>query len=162
MEPYHTWSPTLVTTDPFITTGRPSMKVFPNTLWTHCKHNCRSTTAYQWQGASKNSGHHPWSKFAEANYITVFTLVKVHIFDSEKATITISTEPIIRGWNDKQTGLWWVPILPGPAKKKPPNQALMLTKITPKQQTMYMNSQPQYKLYSTTMLQQGSHLRPHG
>ena len=48
-----------------------------------------------------------------------------------------------------------------PAKKKPPNQALKLMKTTPKQQTMYTNSQAQNRLYGTTMPQQGSQLKPH-
>ena len=34
----------------------------PNTIWTHCKCNCRSTTAYCSQGFSKNRGHCSWVK----------------------------------------------------------------------------------------------------
>ena len=41
------------------------------------------------------------SKFAEANYLSVFTLDEEQIFDGKKATITSSMESILYEWKDK-------------------------------------------------------------
>ena len=52
------------------------------------------------------------SKFADANYITVLTPTEVLIYDGEELKLEINREAVLRGWRDRETGLWCVPLNP--------------------------------------------------
>ena len=51
-------------------------------------------------------------KFADENYIAVLTPTEVLIYDSKDTHISVSIKPILKGWRDKTTGLWRVPLQP--------------------------------------------------
>ena len=46
------------------------------------------------------------NKFAEANYLTVFTPDGLKIFDEDKTKLSSTEEPILQGCWDPTTGLW--------------------------------------------------------
>ena len=52
------------------------------------------------------------SKFADADYITVFDKDEVNIYDSNDVKITVTRGAILRGWRCPTTGLWRVPLVP--------------------------------------------------
>ena len=52
------------------------------------------------------------SKFADAKYITVFTQKEVKIFDGGTMMITSTGEPILWGWQDPESGLWCISLIP--------------------------------------------------
>ena len=51
-------------------------------------------------------------KFVDANYITVLTPTEVLIYDGKDTNISVPNKLIIKGWRDKKTGLWSVPLQP--------------------------------------------------
>ena len=51
------------------------------------------------------------SKFADANYITIFDEEEVNIYDANNTEITVSRGAILKGWRMKDTGLWRVPLV---------------------------------------------------
>ena len=63
-------------------------------------------------------------KFADVNYITIFTPQEVTIFYGNTTNIASTGEPTLQGWRDPASGLWQIPLLP-------PNQ----TKAQSRQQT---------------------------
>ena len=89
------------------------------------------------------------SKVVEANYLTVFILNEVQIFDGNKTKIASMMEPIIWGWNDQQSGLWWVPILPGPSTENSKQQKMTRNVNLPSQNQRANNV---YKLPSTKQI----------
>ena len=50
------------------------------------------------------------SKVADAGYISVFDDEEVNVYDARTTKITTSSEPVMTGWRDKETGLWRVPL----------------------------------------------------
>ena len=55
----------------------------------------------------------------DANYITVLTPTEVLIYDGTNLQITINKEAILRGWRDKPSGLWRIPLSKaGPPQKQ--------------------------------------------
>ena len=50
------------------------------------------------------------SKFADANYITMFTPMNVKLYYGETTTIQASKPPFLAGWRDNKSGLWHVPL----------------------------------------------------
>ena len=59
------------------------------------------------------------SKFADAKYVSVLTPEEVLIFDDlGDLQLTISQEAVLKGWRCKTTGLWRVPLTPGPMDEK--------------------------------------------
>ena len=73
------------------------------------------------------------STFAEANYIMVFTLNKVQIFDGEKATIQAQWSPSFKGGRTNKHGFGGNQSYSDPANNKPLNQALMLMETNPQE-----------------------------
>ena len=49
-------------------------------------------------------------KFADKNYITVLTPTEVLTYDGKDTHISVTKGPIIKGWREKTTGLWCVPL----------------------------------------------------
>ena len=89
----------------------------------------------------------PWTKYK-------FLMVK-------KQQLQAQWSPSLEGGRTNKQYVGRYQSYPDPAMRKPPDQTLTPTKITPKWLTMYTNSQAQNRLYGTTMLQQGSQLKPH-
>ncbi|KAL7551824.1 hypothetical protein ACHAWF_015016 [Thalassiosira exigua] len=54
------------------------------------------------------------SKFADAGYVTVLTPTELLIYD-EKDYHRVDKEAVLRGWRDKGTGLWNVPLEENPS-----------------------------------------------
>ena len=48
------------------------------------------------------------------NYNMIFKPDEVKIFDGAQTTLLRTEEPILQGWGDPQTGLWWTLLHPGP------------------------------------------------
>ena len=57
------------------------------------------------------------SKFADAGYISILTPTEVIILEEDKYAQHVPKEAILRGWRDHATGLWRVPLEPGPPLK---------------------------------------------
>jgi hypothetical protein len=51
------------------------------------------------------------SKFAEADYITVYDKDEVNIYDATTTKIVISEEAVLKGWRDPTDGLWRIPLV---------------------------------------------------
>ena len=51
------------------------------------------------------------SKFAAANYITIFDKEEVNIYDANDTIITVSRGAILRGWMDTKSNLWRIPLV---------------------------------------------------
>ncbi len=51
------------------------------------------------------------SKFATANYITIFEKEEVNIYDANDTIITVSQGAILRGWMDTKSNLWHIPLV---------------------------------------------------
>ena len=51
------------------------------------------------------------SKFADANYISIFDNEEVNIYDANTTKITVSRGSILKGWHDAN-GLWRIPLVP--------------------------------------------------
>jgi hypothetical protein len=52
------------------------------------------------------------SKFADANYISIFDKEEVNLYDSNDVKITVTRGAILRGWRCPTTGLWREPLVP--------------------------------------------------
>ena len=50
-------------------------------------------------------------KYANANYITVFDNDEVNIYDANDTLVTVSKGAILRGWRDKESNLWRIPLV---------------------------------------------------
>jgi hypothetical protein len=50
-------------------------------------------------------------KFADANYITIFDKDKVNIYGANNSIITVTKGAILRGWQDKNSNLWHIPLV---------------------------------------------------
>ncbi len=50
------------------------------------------------------------SKFANANYITIFDKEAVNIYDANETTITITRGAMLRGFKCPMTGMWCIPL----------------------------------------------------
>jgi hypothetical protein len=51
------------------------------------------------------------SKFAAANYITIFDKDEVNMYDANDTIITVSRETILREWMDTKSNLWRIPLV---------------------------------------------------
>ncbi len=51
------------------------------------------------------------SKFADANYITMFDKEAVNIYDANDTTITVTRGAILRGFKCPMTGMWRIPLV---------------------------------------------------
>ena len=51
------------------------------------------------------------SKYADANYITIFDRDTVNIYDANDTEITVSKGAILRGWRDPTINLWRIPLV---------------------------------------------------
>ena len=51
------------------------------------------------------------SKFADANYTTIFTPQAIKNFGGDMAKISSTGEPTLKGWRDPTSGLWEIPLL---------------------------------------------------
>ena len=49
-------------------------------------------------------------KFADADYVTVLDKNELNIYDGRTTTITISEKAVLKGYRDKQSGLWRIPL----------------------------------------------------
>jgi hypothetical protein len=52
------------------------------------------------------------SKFADADYITIFDKDEVNIYNSNDVKITVTRGAILRGWRCLTTGMWRVTLVP--------------------------------------------------
>ena len=114
--------------DEFIATDQPSNKVFymptgkhtPASTIVKLKHNVRKPArTVDMVPALKHNSLISGSKFADANYITVLTPSEVLIYDGTNLQMTINKEAILRGWRDKPSGLWRIPLSKaGPPQKQ--------------------------------------------
>ena len=105
--------------DHFIPTAEPSRKVFfmptgettPASTISKLHHEVRepARTVDMVPGLKHNSLL-SGPKFADANYITLLTPTEVLIYDGQDLKITTSKEAILRGWRDKPSGLWRIPL----------------------------------------------------
>ena len=68
--------------------------------------------------------------------MTVFDGEEVYIYDSSNTKVTVSRESILRGWFDKDTNLWQVPLFPVVLN---PNTDTVLVNKPP---TEYLPDQP--------------------
>ena len=105
-------------TDLFIKTGQPSTKKFHTPFGqmaqaikaAQLQHQVRApaNTVDIFLGLQQNALL-SINKFAKANYVTVFMLEEVNIFDGMQTRITSTHQPIVIGWRDPVTGLWKIP-----------------------------------------------------
>jgi len=95
-------------------------------------------------GASRSPSPARRSKFADATYVTILTPTKVLIYDNSNLKITVSSEAIIRGWRDKVSGLWQVPLQ---ADHPPPQSEYLLLDAKSKEAIANV-----YKLPSTEQI----------
>ena len=51
------------------------------------------------------------SKYADANYITIFDKDTVNIYDANDTEITATKGTILRGWRDPDIKLWRIPLV---------------------------------------------------
>ena len=51
------------------------------------------------------------SKFADANYISIFDQEEVNVYDANTTQITVSCGSTLKGWRDRD-GLWRIPLVP--------------------------------------------------
>ena len=51
------------------------------------------------------------SKFADANYITIFDKDTVNIYDANDTVISVTKGAILRGWRDPAINLWRIPLV---------------------------------------------------
>ena len=75
-------------------------------------------------------------KFADANYITIFDKDEVNVYDANNTKISVSRDAILRGWRDKESGLWRIPLV-----HKVQNENTD-TVIVSKQPTEYLPERP--------------------
>ena len=118
--------------DDFIPTNQPSNKVFhvPTghvtraSMQAKLHHKVRepARTVDMVPGLKHNSLI-SGGKFADANYVTILTPTQVLIYDNNDLTISVNCDAILRGWRDKQSGLWRVPLQEGVA---PPDSEYIL------------------------------------
>ena len=93
------------------------------------------------------------SKYAEADYITIFDKEQVNVYDVNDVVISVSRGAVLRGWRDPKSGLWRIPLLPTIRQdtvnnmntetvlvNKPPTEFLPQRPPRLKQSQMYMNS----------------------
>ena len=57
-------------------------------------------------------------KFADANYVTILTPTEVLIYDAKGLIISTSKDAVLKGWRDKPSGLWRVPLRPNEPSAK--------------------------------------------
>ncbi len=50
-------------------------------------------------------------KFADAIYITIFDKDTVNIYNANNTIITVTKGAILRGWQDKNSNLWHIPLV---------------------------------------------------
>jgi hypothetical protein len=50
-------------------------------------------------------------KFVDANYVAIFNMDEVNIYDANKTKIIVSHSRILQGWRCKQMNLWQVPLI---------------------------------------------------
>ena len=105
----------------FIPTGKPSHKVFqlpdgtrtPASDIHQLHHNVRQPARDVHIVPTINSNSLlSTAKFATSGYITVFDGEEVNIYDSSNTKVVVTRDAILRGWFDKDTNLWQVPLLP--------------------------------------------------
>ena len=109
-----------------------------------------------------NSSLFSISKFSDANYHTFFTHQDVQNFDSKNLKMVKTSEPILQEWQDKHTGLWWIPLIPtdlGSPLHQP--QASIITNRNNSLNNVY-DFPAQTKLSGTTMQWPGSSQKQHG
>ena len=94
------------------------------------------------------------SKFADANYITIFTATAVTIYKGETTTINASRPPVLAGWWDDISGLWHVPLTAQHNDKH--------SQMHENPYTMCLNWQTAAKSLHTTMWQQDTPQNQHG
>ena len=51
------------------------------------------------------------SKYADANYITIFDKDTVNIYDANDMEITATKGAILRGWRDPDINVWRIPLV---------------------------------------------------
>ena len=79
------------------------------------------------------------NRFAEADYFSIFDKDEVNIYDARNMTITVSRGAILKGWRDKKSGQWRIPLVPNPkdleqdtvAVDRPPDQLLQGSQSPP-------------------------------
>ncbi len=57
-------------------------------------------------------------KFADADYVTILTPTEVLIYDATGLIINTSKDVVLKGWGDKPSGLWRVPLRPNDPSAK--------------------------------------------
>ena len=50
-------------------------------------------------------------KYADDNYITVFNLDTVNVYDANDTIITVTRDAILQGWRDTDNKLWRIPLV---------------------------------------------------
>jgi hypothetical protein len=88
------------------------------------------------------------SKFTNANYITIFDMEAVNIYDANDTTITITRGAILRGFKCPMTGMWRIPLVDLVRNNNtdtvivncPPSEFLPACPPPPKLSTTCMNS----------------------
>ena len=51
------------------------------------------------------------SKMCDAGYLSVFDEEEVRIYDARTTKITTSKPPVLKGWRDKVSTLWRIPLI---------------------------------------------------
>ncbi len=106
--------------DPFILTGRTSKKIFqiPDGTRTAAStiselvHNvCQPAKDIHIVPTIETNSFLSTAKFATAGYITVFDDKEMNIYDKQNTMLKVSRAAILRGWLDKKTNLWQIPLV---------------------------------------------------
>jgi hypothetical protein len=107
--------------DSFIPTGRQSTKVFQLLDGTRTAASTISELPFKIRQPAKEIHNVPTivensllsiPKTAEAGYITVFDDKEVNIYNARDTKVLVTRKAILRGWYDKTTKLWRVPLVP--------------------------------------------------
>jgi hypothetical protein len=105
----------------FIPTGRASTKEFQLPDGTRTAARTISELPFEIRNPAKEIHNVPTivensllsiPKMAEAGYITVFDDEQVNIYDARNTKVLVTRKAILRGWYDKTTKLWRLPLVP--------------------------------------------------
>jgi hypothetical protein len=81
------------------------------------------------------------SKYAEADYITIFNKEQVNVYNVNNVVISVSRGAVLQGWRDPKSGLWQIPLLLM-IRQKTVNNVNTETVLVNKPPTEFLPQQP--------------------
>ena len=105
--------------DPFIQTNTPSNKTFHLPTGGIVRASNKAKLEHNLRDPARDVDMVPMlaehtllstSKFADADYISIYDKNEVNIYDARTTKINVSEDSVLKGWRCPQTGLWRIPL----------------------------------------------------